>query len=733
MIHIIIPVYRGLAETRHCIESVLRADNSLEHRLTLINDCSPDPELMDYLATLPQDGKVQVLRNEQNLGFVATVNRGMEIDPLADVILLNSDTEVAGDWLDRLHRCAYSAPKIGTVTPFSNNATICSYPEFCEDNPLPNKWDTAKLDALFRQANAGKSVDIPTAVGFCMYIRRDCLDMVGLFDVEAFGKGYGEENDFCMRARKRGWRHVLCADTFVYHAGGVSFAETQNARKENAMSVLQRRHPLYKLLVSRHLKKDPARPYRLMVSSMRICARHRPAILFVTHRRGGGTERHVRELSSHLEDDAEVLVLRPYLWNVITLEWARPGERFRLYFHMDRDYPALLDFLRLIDIGQVHFHHLLGHSPIIKNIPADIGVPFDFTVHDYYTACPRISLTPTDQRYCGELGEQQCNTCLQSKPRAESINIRNWREQNNAMLNKAMHVFVPSEDAARRTRTYFSDANIVLAPHLDIGPETRLPAPKALPLTRDEKLRIVVIGAMSQIKGADILERCAILKEISNLPLQFHLIGYAYKDLAALPADVLSTHGEYADADLPKLISDARPHLIWFPAQWPETYSYTLSSALMSGFPIVAPNIGAFTERINQRPWSWICPWNWSADEWNNFFVRIRTDHFMTGDSPKVASDIPGPGYYRYQNYVQAGKYAESAEGDLSEALRLLTIHGRTHFNLLERIVLDSRKILNPLLRLARHADPTACRIGKIFSPHNRKMIKAWLAGRWPS
>lgn len=733
MIHVIIPVYRGLAETKRCIESVLCAGNSQPHCITVIDDCSPDAGLTDYLATLAQDGRVQVLRNEQNLGFVATVNRGMELDPHADVILLNSDTEVTGDWLDRLYRCACSAPDIGTVTPFSNNATICSYPKFCEDNTLPEGWDVSGLDALFRQVNAGRSVEIPTAVGFCMYIRRACLDAVGSFDVERFGKGYGEENDFCMRARKRGWRHLLCADTFVFHAGGVSFAEAQNARKQAAQKVLNRRHPFYSYLVQWHIRKDPARPYRLIVDFMRLKAPVRPVVLFVTHRRGGGTERHVQELSTHLKDRAEVLALRPYLWKAIALEWTRSGERFRLYFHMDRDYPALLNFLRLSGVTQVHFHHLFGHSPQIRNLPADLNTPFDFTIHDYYSICPRISLTSTDQRYCGEPDEHQCNSCLQTRPHAGSRNIQDWRDRYDALLNKARRVFAPSRDAAQRIGNYFKGARIVLAPHLDISPETSMPTPGALPLASQEKLRIAVIGAMSQIKGADILERCAILAAKHQLPLQFHLIGYAYKDMEELPPDVLSVHGEYKDADLGKLILETRPHLIWFPAQLPETYSYTLSSALLSGLPIAAPDIGAFPERTGNRPWSWICPWNWSADEWNHFFIKVRKDNFLTGTAPLLTNTMQAPACYRYEDYLHASTLHPFMERDLPAIRHLLAEHGGPQFNLAERLLLNSRSVLNLLLRIIRPASRTTKIFGKLFSPHNRKMLKAWLNGRWPS
>ena len=152
-------------------------------------------------------------------------------------MLLNSDTEVANDWLDRLLRAAYAYPDVGTVTPFSNNATICSYPFEGWTGGVPGSLGLAELDRLFASTNAGRTVDLPTAVGFCMCIRRACLERIGPFDAERFGRGYGEENDFCMRAAGAGWRNVLAGDVFVYHEGAVSFsgerlALTRDRRKD---------------------------------------------------------------------------------------------------------------------------------------------------------------------------------------------------------------------------------------------------------------------------------------------------------------------------------------------------------------------------------------------------------------------------------------------------------------------------------------------------------------------
>lgn len=265
VVDVVMPVYRGYGETVRCIESVLDNRQATCFELIVVDDASPEPGLAARLDELAANRVLTLLRNTSNLGFVQSVNLGMSLHPGRDVVLLNSDTLVANDWLDRLRRCAYGAAKIGTVTPFSNNATICSYPGFCAENALPEGVELTELDEMFRRVNHGKSVVIPTAVGFCMYIRRTCLDQVGLFDAGNFGKGYGEENDFSMRANRQGWLNLLCADTFVYHAGGVSFMSEKDARVAAALDVLHRLHPGYEDLIRRFVAADPARDLRAAV------------------------------------------------------------------------------------------------------------------------------------------------------------------------------------------------------------------------------------------------------------------------------------------------------------------------------------------------------------------------------------------------------------------------------------------------------------------------------------
>lgn len=262
MIDVIIPAYRGLAETRRCLESVLASRVRAPHEIVVVDDASPEPELSAWLREAGSAGRFTLLVHERNRGFVASVNEGMRLHPDRDVVLLNSDTEVAPGWLDRIAACAARDPRAGTVTPFSNNATICSYPRFAQPNALPEGTSTARLDAAFARANAGEAVEIPTAVGFCMFIARRCLDEVGFFDEEAFGRGYGEEVDFCMRASRAGWRHWLAADTFVFHEGEVSFGGGAQEIRDRAQAIVDSRYPEFQDRVRAFVAGDPPRPAR---------------------------------------------------------------------------------------------------------------------------------------------------------------------------------------------------------------------------------------------------------------------------------------------------------------------------------------------------------------------------------------------------------------------------------------------------------------------------------------
>ncbi len=268
-VDIIVPVYRGMEVTRRCLESVLAGTCVTPFELVVVDDASQEPALSAWLDEVAAADRIRLLRNSRNLGFVATVNRAMALHPERDAVLLNSDTEVAGDWLDRMAACVARDDRIGTATPFSNNGSICSYSNALVANELPVGSNLVELDALFARVNAGQCRDLPTGVGFCFYIRRACWQAVGEFDVGRFGRGYGEECDFSLRATKAGWRNVLCADVFVYHQGSASFGAESGGLMARAETVMAELHPDYPALVMSFLRTDPLRMLRDNVTRAR--------------------------------------------------------------------------------------------------------------------------------------------------------------------------------------------------------------------------------------------------------------------------------------------------------------------------------------------------------------------------------------------------------------------------------------------------------------------------------
>ena len=257
---VVVPVYGAPDELDNCLESLQRT-TSAGTDVLVIDDASPDlptREIMQGWKDKAIEGW-RFIANESNLGFVATANRGFRMTE-GDVILLNSDTEVTPGSLQRLQRCLESDRRIATATPWTNNGEIASIPAFCAPNPVPPDPDAVAV--VIARTGAPAYPEIPTAVGFCMAISRRAINHVGHFDEDLFGKGYGEENDFSMRARQADMRNVLCDDAYVVHLGGRSFGPIGLKPDDSSMERLLSRHPGYLAEVQSFIAADPLAPRR---------------------------------------------------------------------------------------------------------------------------------------------------------------------------------------------------------------------------------------------------------------------------------------------------------------------------------------------------------------------------------------------------------------------------------------------------------------------------------------
>lgn len=617
-VDVVIAAYRGLGETRACLNSVLDDPDRPPGRVLVVDDCSPEPRLVAWLGRLAAEGRITLLRNPRNLGFVGSVNRGMTMADGHDVVLLNSDTVVPHGWLRRLAAQAHAVPRVATVSPFSNNATICGYPSI-SGGPPAFDLDVHRIDAVCRVVNAGRSVEVPTTVGFCMYIRRAALNDVGLFDQETFGLGYGEENDFCLRAAARGWRHLLACDTYVFHKGNVSFGASAGGKKRRALTALDTRYPDYAATVARHVWLDAAGPARFALTAALLRDSGLPTVLMISHQLGGGVQRHVDELTARLRGAAHVLLLSTSDSGVRLSVPSLPGHSaLRLAGERLDD---LVTYLATVALARVHVHHILGLNLDLNVLLRRLDLGYDITVHDYFAICPQVNLLPGPSKiYCGEPGPAACNACIAHRPNHGAREILAWRRAHARLFLAADRVLCPSQDVKSRLERYGFGRNVVLAPHEAVRDRTWMLRPPRL--AKGQPLRVAVIGVLAAHKGELSVITVA---ETAGDDIALHLIGYPERALPAHVAGRIRVMGKYDERDLPRLLARARPHVVWFPAPWPETYSYTLTAAIEAGLPIVATRIGAFPERLRGRPLTWLADPAATAADWRKVFGAVRT------------------------------------------------------------------------------------------------------------
>lgn len=228
-VDIVICVHNAPRDTERCIRSVLERTADPYH--IIIVDDGSDVETRGVLEKFSQNhsSKVTLVRNEKALGYTFAANRGLRLSRGAYVVLLNSDTIVTPGWIEEMKRCAESEIAIGIVGPLSNTASWQSIPEFEKDgdwaeNSLPADITLDEWADALRERSPRIYPKVAFLNGFCLMIKRALINDIGIFDEATFGRGYGEENDYCLRAVEAGWNLVVCDSAYVYHAQSKSYS-----------------------------------------------------------------------------------------------------------------------------------------------------------------------------------------------------------------------------------------------------------------------------------------------------------------------------------------------------------------------------------------------------------------------------------------------------------------------------------------------------------------------------
>lgn len=624
-IDIIVPIYNAYEFTEECIKSVIRNTDLNKHTLVLINDKSPDENILPMLLKYKNenlDKKIVVLDNEQNMGFVKTVNKGMKYSE-NDVILLNSDTEVTANWVDKIQKCGYSNDYIATVTPLTNNGTICSVPNFGIDNELPDNMTLDEYAEMIEQISKNRYPELTTGNGFCMYIKRSVINELGLFDDETFEKGYGEENDFCYRALDHGYINVLCDNTFVYHKGTQSFKKenltaSRAALIDEHMQLLRKKHPIYVQKTDNFIANNPIRDIQENVN-LNILLHKNKRILYLVNEweenmeMTGGTSLHIKDIiNSNIKNNIASLVLAPDKNDL---------SRFKLYLYTDKyareianyktdinqygqitytnnSYKEMLEnIFDTLKIDILHVHHFLFQTFDAIDVAKERNIYSVITLHDLYMICPSINMVYKDI-YCEYDKEKDCSKCLNMRYGVNSNIIENWRNTCYSVLKRFDKIIVPSENTKKQFKRVYEDLNTEIVEH-----GVNIIEIKETNSDNKEIFDIAFVGAMAIHKGSNILK--SLIRENNNPKIRIHLFGKSEDEFLKKNRKNYINHGTYTRGELPQLLVKNNIDLVCMFTTWPETYSYTLTESYMAKVPVLTFDIGAVGDRVKADNLGW--------------------------------------------------------------------------------------------------------------------------------
>ncbi len=324
------------------------------------------------------------------------------------------------------------------------------------------------------------------------------------------------------------------------------------------------------------------------------------SVLALDHGRGGGSSRMLGLYLDRLVSEGLTVITPQRVGQKTPLFLFPDGAGFRPLdlVAQEADVVALA---RSMGVRRLVINHMIdlpvGAAAWLGRFAAAIGASYEVLLHDYYFACPRVDLIANDGRFCALAAVERCRSCLTgSGPELRSLDPRRWREESWALLADAALVLAPSHDLADRMAAAFPGVRIdVWEPENDES----LPFHAPPPLVKDEDMRVVILGALNHPKGQTVVLNLARELSRRRASVRLTLLGPA-ADPARLVRAGVRVHGRYRREDIDHLLSTERPHLIFFPAIWPETWSFTLTEALRSSAEIMAFDIGAIADRLRR-------------------------------------------------------------------------------------------------------------------------------------
>jgi len=603
---IFIPVYNGSKYLDLCLKS-LSIIESKNIRIIITDDASTDLDIKKIIENFKQRNKdkdIKIFKNETNLGFTRNVNRTFdELQKNEHLLILNSDTIIPKNLITNLLEAFKIDKRLGIVSPISNNNNMMRVlaSPFMGNN-IDQSVEHQEVESINTWLSKKRIENIytPTVDGFCMLINHKLVKKIGRFNENVFPRGYGEENDYCLRAWGKGFTAALVASTFVYHWGTKSFSEEEKVKNAKAgMQRLNEMYPFYQIFVNEFIQNKIFSD-KMNKLYLDYLLENFSVVLHLVPSVGGGAKIMSQMLSINPKDK-QLFISIQSLKNTAKVKISDQIKTKNLEMEMDFD-----EFLsKLVKSRTKIVIHYVGEIDVRQTLKLkNSSYSIEAILHDFNVICPRNHLQGTESKFCGIPTDGECQKCVSKL--VPKVSVSEHKEQKIQILDLMDDQISTISPFLAETLSGKIGKRIKVIEHIsnnEISNLKRIARPTRKATTQ---IKFGWLGVPSEEKGlqtvVEILEQNfgpeTPTVECHHFGPNLSVENLLYRNKKIIKYGEYEIFSEIGSNKFINSLVNSKIDFWLFPTKVPETYSLTLDIALKTEIPIVSFNVGEIPKRL---------------------------------------------------------------------------------------------------------------------------------------
>lgn len=574
-------------------------DNEVKYRLILVEDGVQKKSVLAYIKRIAREyPDTRIVHNEQPLGYVKSINRGI-IMTRNDVVIIHPHVQIGKGFLDRILAPICNDALIGAVFPFTDGDSLCGFPQMEAENHIFQGISTDEINAYFSEIRSVYS-PVPSGGWFCMAMKQKAIKAVGIFDQQTFEKGDYSERDWSIRVREMGYQVVLAENVYVSYRSftGEPYLERMHTRMESRKRLLDK-HPDYEQDLEDYYEQDPLSPIRSFVFARIASSISREREMIFQHALGGGSSRYIDDHITNRVSEGYFVLLVQYIQEQKHYQVSAYYRSVKAVFFVN-ELSYVFDMadrfkINHLFVNQLYsFPNLKAHIAAIVSYATDYGARLITAFHDYYVLCPSLYLLNQNHQYCRLPDPEVCRRCYsrnEYRSNYELPDIESWRGLWRQLLDASQEIRVFSEDSMRLIGKVYGSLDQM---HVNSEREYHLPK-----LTKhykhSEELVIGLFGTLTELKGASLVQQMLSIISKEKLKVRFVLLGSS-RD--AIRSPYFKQTGRYTPGEMPGLVLREDIDIVFIASLYPEGFSATTMEAMDMELPLVCLPLGAPADKI---------------------------------------------------------------------------------------------------------------------------------------